>query len=137
VLRAIAFGLAVGAAIQAFRQWPADGPVTVDAAVAVFLVGLLAAYFGGRARRGSAATATATAVSISEANANAQAHQSVQVAVVLPGAGASPHGIAVPGEGEHAPLWWSTPRGHLEVDQLDGMDAADLSSAFDLEREEA
>jgi len=62
--------LALGAGIQAFRQWPPSGPVSVWPAVVIFLAGLLAAFFAGRAFRRPGGNATAVAVASAEASGN-------------------------------------------------------------------
>lgn len=121
MLQVIALALGVGAGIQAFRQWPPDGPVSTDVAVTLFVIGLAIAYLGGRWHgRGGAranATATATAVAKSEATGNV-----VNVAVFTPG-GATASGLSVPTE---STPWLGGPRPTVEVDDLDGMDVAEL-----------
>lgn len=135
MLKAIAFGLAVGAAVQGFRNFPSDGPATPDAVGVLFVFGLLFAYLAGRARRG---TGVAVAVASASAEAVAQAHaqQSVQVAIVVPGGGAHSAGVRVPDESA-APAWMGSTRPMVELDQLDGMDAGELIDSLDAERAEA
>lgn len=131
MLNGIAFGLAVGAGIQAWRAWPAGQTVTADGMFLVFVIGLLCAYLGGRwhgTGRGAFAMATATATATAQAN-NVN---TVQLAVLVPGAsGARPEGMGVPSES--APwMVGATERHQLDVDDIDGMDLAEL---FDREEE--
>lgn len=128
MLQLLAFGLAVGVGVQAWRNVPADGPASYDAAALVFFVAVLCAYLGGRwdgRGRGARASAYASA----EATATATAQQQVNVAVVVPGAGARPS-FGLPSE--TAPwLLEAQERHELTSDQLDGLEVAEI-----LEREE-
>lgn len=137
-MKAICFGLAAGAAVQGFRNYPPDGTPTSDAVMVLFVVGLLLAYLAGRARRGSSSVAVASASAEAEATATAQNH--VQVAVVVPGggAGAASAGrhVAVPVDGA-LPSWLGAPDQVFTLDQLDGQDAAELASVLDVEGERA
>jgi hypothetical protein len=124
MLKALSFGLGVGAAVQAWRAWPAQSLVTADSLALVFCVGLVASYFAGKlAGRGRSVSATATATAVS----TAQANQSVQVAFIVPGQGpgAVPGGVQVPTE---AAQWFdsTSTRPQLTADDLDGMDLGDL-----------
>lgn len=117
MLKALAAGLGIGAGIQAFRAWPPDGPVTMDAAAIVFAVGLIAAYLGGRWHgRGHA---TAVAVASAEATATAAAVQSVNI--VLADRPAPP--VRVPSD--TAP-WLAGERPQITADDLDGLDVAEI-----------
>lgn len=127
--RALAFGLGVGAGIQAFRQWPADGPVSMTAAVGVFIVGLLCAYFGGRrGRQSTSSTAVAVASASAESSGNV-----LNVQLFQPGGdAASPHRVSsvldmrVPEPDRVS--WLSTPR-HAAIEPeilLDGHDLEEL-----------
>lgn len=70
-VKGIAIALALGAGIQAFRQWPADGPASMSTAVVVFVLGLIAAYMAGKARRDiGGASAVAVAAANAEASGN-------------------------------------------------------------------
>lgn len=134
MLRAVAFGLAVGASVQAWRQWPPDGPVTADAAMVVFLFGLLAAYlgglWGGRGRGGARATATATA----SAEATAAAFGNAVNVAVFTADPARPTAFRVPDE---SVSWIEGQRRQLEADELDGLDLFDLyGEEPDFERRE-
>lgn len=123
MLTGLAFGLGVGAAIQAWRNWPATANVTADSLALVFCLGMIAAYFAGRARgRGtSSATASATAV----AGSSSVASNSVNVAVVVPGAGAGSHAAhAFPTD--TAPWLTGTTRLELDSDSLEGMDLSEF-----------
>lgn len=120
MLRALAFGFGVGAAVQGFRQWPADGPVTMSSAVVVFLLGLVVAYFGGARRRGGGASAVAVAAAAAEANASAV--QSVTLVVQQPG-NAAVGGIRVPDE---TVAWFGGERAAITADDLDGLDIAEV-----------
>lgn len=125
MLAFIAFGLAIGAGFQAWRNYPADGPVSGDMAFWVMVAAVVCAYLGGRSRRGAYATATATATATAEATAAAHAQQAVQV-FIGSGEGPRPVGYSVPSA--DAPwLATSKERPALSLDQLDGMDLAELS----------
>lgn len=127
MLKAIAFGLAVGAGVQGFRNWPADGPVTTDTAVWLFIGGLCAAYLGGRARRGPTATANASA----HAEATAVASNTVNVfTVAAAGPSTVPGGVLIPSE--HAP-WMGEARPALTLDQVDGMEVSEILDSRDQE----
>lgn len=132
MLQALAFGLGFGAAFQAWRNYPADGPVTASAAAVCIGLGVLCAYLGGRWHgrgRGSAhATATATA------SAQAAASNTVQVAVIVPGHGPSENrgvsdgGVQIPTE--RAPWLAGTHvRPEITADDLEGMELADIFQA--------
>lgn len=124
MFKALAFGLGVGAAVQAFRNFPPDGPMQADSVAVVFLAGMVAAFFGGISRRSVSATAVAAASA--EASASAAATNTVNVAVVIPGRGAT-SGVTVPGEAGVS--WQGERRAVASVDDLDG---ADLSELLDL-----
>lgn len=122
--RVLALGLGVGAGIQGFRQWPPDGPVTMNAAIALFLVGLLAAYFGGRrGRQGSSAVAIATASA--EASGNV-----VNVQLFQPGAhAAEPRSVFTTRVPEPDSVPWLTTPSHAAIEHemfLDGVDLEDI-----------
>lgn len=124
MLRALAFGFAVGAAVQAWRAWPPGSMVTADSLAVVFCAGLVAAYFAGkRAARGLGPVAVATA----SASAESHATNSVQLAVIVPGHGPNtvPNGVQVPTE---AAQWFASTSTvpELTADALDGMDLAEL-----------
>jgi hypothetical protein len=125
MLRFIGFGLATGAGVQAWRNFPPDGPVSARPLALFFIVGVLAAYLGGlwRSRSGSYASATATAVAVSSAEATA--HQTVNVALVVPGAGAgsTTGGASFPTESVG---WFDGARVQLSEDDLDGADLSEL-----------
>lgn len=121
--RALALGLGIGAAIQAFRQWPADGPVSLTPAAGVFIVGLLCAYFGGR--RGGGASAVAVASASAEASGNV-----LNVQLFSPSAAAqrepSVFDVRVP-EPESVSWLSSRTQASIEPDMLlDGADLEDL-----------
>lgn len=102
MLNALAFGLGFGAAVQAWRSWPPQAPVTADSLALVFCLGLVAAWLGGRSRRGAAAVAVATA------DATAVATNTVQVAFFAPGSRedmTTGSGLRVPSE---AAPWMGT-----------------------------
>lgn len=69
-MRGIAVALALGAGIQAFRQWPPSGPVSAWPAVVVMTVGIVLAYLAGKRGRQGAASATAVAMASAEASGN-------------------------------------------------------------------
>lgn len=127
MLKALTFGFGVGAAVQAWRNWPATALVTADSLALVFCAGLVAAYFAGRrtSRGTSSASATATAVAASDATATAS--NQVNVAFFVPGAGAGSQtgGVSVPSD---AAPWIasSTTTPQLTADHLEGMDLAEV-----------
>lgn len=131
MFKVIALGLAIGASLQAWRQYPPDGTPRRDAAMVVFIVGLAVAFAAGRwwgHTRPVSARATATAT----ATANAAAvGNSVNVAVIVPGQGAKAHGVAVPGDG---PLPWMVEGGPASVGELDGLDLDEVASILELDR---
>lgn len=125
MLKAIAFGICAGASIQAWRNWPADGPTSVRSGVLVLLVGIVAAYLAGR-WHGRRLPAYAFASASATATASAVAQQSVNVAVVVPGNGA---GASHAGSWAAHPAtlpWMGTERAAISADDLDGFDLADL-----------
>lgn len=136
MLKALAFGLGVGAGVQAWRNWPANSLVTADSLAVVFCVGLVAAYFAGRARSRGHVSASATATAAAVSTSAAQATNSLNV-FIAPGmgAGSTPTVVSVPTE--DAP-WMTAPdtTPQLTVDQLEGMDLEDLADALpdDFER---
>ena len=129
MVQALWFGLGVGAAVQAWRQWPPDGPVTADGVAVVFVVGLVCAYLAGRTRRGASATATATATATADASASAQSLQVVQVVV--------PDGRSVSDRIDSAPAmpWWDSPYAgrHSELHEADYVQ--DSGSVLDVQEE--
>lgn len=114
----LALGIGLGAGFQAMRQYPANGPVAPEVLYVVLLVGMIAAYFGGRYRgRGRGATATATAT----ATAAAAATNTVNVAVFT--AEKPESAVRVPAES--AP-WLSDRRQEITADVLEGLDLEDM-----------
>lgn len=126
MLKALAFGVATGAAIQAWRNFPPDGPATQQTVASVVILGVLCAYLAGRwhGRGRSSASATATATATAVASSVAQAHQTVNVAVVMPGGGARPMGVTSPGGA--MPWLDDAPRREVTADDLDGLDMAEF-----------
>lgn len=131
MLKLIAFGLCVGAGVQAWRQWPADGPVTVEAGVLVMIVAVAAAFLGGlwwgrvRSSSWASAYAEARATARSESKATAQQSQTVNLVVVeKAGAGsARDGGVRTPDE---LTPWMGGARREVSADELDGMDLSEL-----------
>lgn len=121
MLKALAFGLGAGSAVQAWRNWPATGDNTPWSVVAVFIVGIAAAYLAGRwhGRGGASAVAVASA----EATAVASNQTAVNVFTVLPGAGARPVDFDVPSE---SVSWMGAPRPAITAADLDGADLSEL-----------
>lgn len=131
-MKVLLFGLAAGAAVQAWRNFPADGPLTATSAMLLAGIAVLAAYLVGRGRRlrfGAVAVATAEA----NAEAHAVASNQVNVAVVVPGGGARPSGVTVP-DADHT-AWIEGPRHVAELDDLDGMDLSELVERHDYDYE--
>ncbi|MGY2704855.1 hypothetical protein [Nocardioides sp. HB32] len=126
-MKLIAFGLCVGAGVQAWRNFPADGPVTIGPAVLVMCLAVLAAYLVGRGVRGvgSSATAVAVASASAESTSVAGASSTVNLAVVIPGQGAAsaPMGVQIPSES--AP-WLGGSKPVPELADLDGYDLSEL-----------
>lgn len=123
MLAVIAFGLAAGAALQAWRNFPPDGPMQSESLALLFVVGVVCAYLGGRSRRPSTQVAIAQAAAFAEAKA--ENTNTVNLAVVLPGGGARPHGVVVP-DMDDMP-WMVGERPQLDAGQLDGMDLAEFA----------
>jgi hypothetical protein len=133
-VKPILFGFAAGAAIQAWRQFPPDGPLQPDSAVVIFLAGLVLAYCVGRFRgRGASASASATAIASASADATSVASNQTHVQVAFftggQGAGQQPAlsagavpGVVVPDE----VAWRGPARPALSADELDGADLSDL-----------
>jgi hypothetical protein len=135
-LKILVFGIGFGIAFQAWRNYPADGPVSANMVGLVTILGMLGAYFAGRIGRSSYSSASAYASAHAEANAEASssstAQQTVQVAFIVPGQGAATAGgVNVPDPASVS--WAAAPRAALDVDQLDGMDVRDLASELDAE----
>lgn len=127
MLKVIAFALAAGAGFEAWRNYPADGPASARSLWLLFCVGVVAAYLGGRwhGRRhvSASAWASAHAEASAESTATAQQAQTVNVALVVPGGGARPSGVRSPGD---EVSWLGAPRAAVSVDDLDGLDLAEL-----------
>lgn len=138
MLKLIVVGLVAGIALQAFRNFPPDGPVTPNAAVLIALLGMLAAYGVGRGRRrfGSVAVASASASSESTALAAARADQRLAVQLIVNNGetGARPVGVQLPDEKTAPWLMGATDRPQLSADQVDGMDLAELMEERDREQ---
>lgn len=135
MLRAIAFGAACGAGIQAWRAWPADGPVSAAPAAVLFAVAVVCAYLGGRWRSRGRVSATAVAHAVASSSADAVASNTVNVAVVLPGAGTAGAGSGLY-ELEQAP-WFGGQRAAITSDDLDGMSLEDVMDTSEAETEYA
>lgn len=119
MLGLLALGLGIGAGVQAWRGWPPTSPATPESLWLVFAVGLVAAYYAGRRRRGGTAVATAVA--------SASASNSVQVAVIVPGQGASTSHLGASVPTASAPWLESTSTvPELTADSLEGMDLSDV-----------
>lgn len=120
-MKFLAFGLGIGAGIQAWRNFPADGPVAPDMAIVISIAGILLAYFGGKSRRPSA---VAVAQAHAHAEATASAQNVVNLAITVPGQGAgNSAGVVVPDF--EAVSWMGGERHQVTADDLDGLDLAD------------
>lgn len=133
MLRALAFGLAVGAGVQAWRQWPPDGPTAASSGIVVMVAGIVMAYLAGRWHGRGNGGASATATAIATANA-ASVGNTVQVYVAAPGGGVQPVtsvvGVAsVPSA--DAPWMTSEAVAELDVSTLEGMDLAELLEDYE------
>jgi hypothetical protein len=129
----LAFGLCAGVGVQAWRNFPADGPATMGPAMLVFVVAVLAAFLGGyRMGRPFRVSASATAVAVASADAAASSQSTVNVAVFAPGQGAGSvaPGVAYPSD---AAPWLGPARERLSLDDLDGMEVAELIEATEYE----
>lgn len=130
MLKLIVVGIAAGLALQAFRNFPPDGPVTPNAAVLMALVGMLAAYGVGRGRKrwGPVAVASASASSESSALAAARADQRLAVQLIVNNGetGARPVGIQLPDAATAPWLVGASDRPQITADDLDGMDDRDI-----------
>lgn len=127
MLKFLALGLGVGAGVQAWRNFPPDGPVTPDALAFVFGAGLLVAFLGGLwFSRGRGAYASASATAVATAEAVASNTNTVNLAVVVPGRGAGA-GVSLPADR----LPWmvdAVPVAEISADDLDGFDFAELTT---------
>jgi len=132
VTRLIAFGLAAGAGLQAWRNFPPNGPATGDALAVVFALGVVLAYVAGRVRgRGrTVSSATSTAVAAAAATAESTAVQHVSLAVNLAGMPARESAATVAYPSDAAP-WFAGQRAAITADDLDGLDAAELIETVD------
>lgn len=118
------FGVCAGAGLQAWRNYPPEGPGSAEGLWVVLLGAVLLAYLAGRgvrARRGPVAVAQAAA--FASAKADSASSSTVNVAFVMPGAGARPVGVAVP---DDSMPWFEGQRAQLSVDQLDGQELSEL-----------
>ncbi len=128
MLKMIALGLAGGASVQAWRNWPATGEDTPWSAVGLFVLGIVAAYLAGLWRsRGASAVAVASA----EATAVASNQTAVNVFNVVPGSGARPQGLEVPADLDSLP-WVQGPRAQVTAADLDGADLSEFVSEHEL-----
>lgn len=118
----LAFGIGVGAGIQAWRNWPADGPTSTSMGFVVTVAAVLLAYFGGRRRRPAA-------VAVASAHAEAVSTSQVNLAVVVPGAGHSRIGATAPEPG--AVSWMGHERAQVTANDLDGLDLEELGVVAD------
>lgn len=120
---ALAFGIGAGIALQAWRNFPADGPVSPNMAAVVAVVLGVAGYLAGRLRRGRGGTATATATAVSSSESTATAgvvnHVNVQLLQVGGAVAAAPAALSVP-SGDLP--WVVGERPQLTADQLDGIE---------------
>lgn len=134
MLKLILVGIVAGITVQAFRNFPPDGPVTPSSAVLVALLGMLAAYGVGRGRRrwGSVAVASASASAESTALAAARADQRMAV-IINTGPGAHPVGVQLPNEDTAPWLVGASDRREVTADDVDGMDLAELMEGRDQE----
>lgn len=140
MFKAIAFGLSVGAGVQAWRNWPPDGPVTPNAGIVVLLAAVVAAYLAGRwAGRGHGG-ASAVASARAEASAAAVAAPVQVVNVVLErdfrdtaARYETAGGVSVPSDS--AP-WLVGARTAVDESLLEGADLRDLGLGLDEEAHE-
>lgn len=124
MLKLLAFGIGAGMAVQALRNWPPDGPLTQNSVAVIALIGLVAAYLGGRwAGRGNGAHASATAVAVAAAQAEASGNTVNLFVAAQSGSGAAPVGMSYPDE---AAPWIGQHRRELSLDELDGADLDEL-----------
>ncbi len=123
--RALIFGLGVGAGIQAWRHWPADGPTTTSGVYFLFLVGMLTAYFSGR-WHGRGRPAFVQAVASARATAMAEAHQNVNVAVVVPGQGPAQRAAVMGARVPEGVSWLGSERLEISENDFDGMDVSEF-----------
>lgn len=120
MFRVLAFGAAFGAAVQAWRAWPPDGPVTAVPAVVLFVLAVCCAYLAGLWRSRGRATATATATAVASSVSDAHASNTVNVAVLVPrSAGADAQAL------DSAP-WFAGQRPAITADDLDGISLEDV-----------
>lgn len=138
-MRLLAFGLVVGAGVQAWRNFPPDGPYSANSAVLVMVFGMVAAFLAGyRWGRPSAhASASAYAAATADATSNATAANTVNLAVVVPGSAGATHQGASLHPSEAAP-WLAQGASvvhELGVVEEDAEDSQVLD--YDVDREES
>lgn len=133
-MKLVAFGLCVGAGVQAWRNFPGDGPSMIGPAMLVMFVAVLCAFGAGytMGRPSARAMASASAAARAESSSTAASSSSVNFAVVIPGhgAGASSSGSLQPSA--DAP-WLGAPRHSLSIDDVDGMDMSEVMDAREVE----
>lgn len=123
-------GIGAGAAVQAWRDFPPDGTVSRDMAMVVSVAGIAAAYYAGRWRsRGGSAVAVASAQATAVSESTSTAVNTVNVAVLVPQA-APARGVRFPGD---AAPWMGPQIVAGDVDQLEGMDPAEVADALGIE----
>lgn len=137
MLYVIVLGLAGGAAVQAWRAWPAQSVVGPEPLAVVFCAGLVLAYYAGRRSMRGRGNATATAIASSTADAVATNSTQINLAVFATADDsdrAAYGGVRVPTSA--APWMSSAPTApRIELDQLEGQDLDDLLDARDSERQ--
>lgn len=126
-MKLIAFGLSVGAGVQAWRNFPGDGPETIGPAMLVMFVAVLCAFAGGytMGRPSARASASAFAAARSESSSTAASASTVNFAVVMPGHGAGSVASGSLSPSVDAP-WLGASRESLSIDDVDGMDMSEF-----------
>lgn len=126
-MKVLAFGLCLGAGVQAWRNFPGDGPETIGPAMLVMFVAVLFAFAGGytMGRPSARASAAAFAAARSESSSTAASAATVNVAVVVPGQGAGASGTGALFPSADA-SWLGVGRESVSIDDVDGMDMSEL-----------
>lgn len=123
MLQALAFGLGVGAAIQAWRNFPPDTTVNADTLAWLFVIGLAVAWLSGRWSSHGKASAWASAHAEASATSASTSAVHVQLLNVVPGQGARPDSLRVPSE---TVAWLDGDRPAITQDDLEGCDLSEL-----------
>ena len=132
MIRLLAFGLAVGMGVQAWAQFPENGPVSVYPAMLIAFLGMVASYVGGRYRgHVDPVSSWASARAEARASASASARQQQAQAVTINLAGVDRPREHLTGVPDESVAWFGSPRQLLTTDQVEGFDYSDFGEELD------